>query len=186
MSTPEVAAALRSTIKKGLEPSVPYARKWEIGGCAATHSLRSFPYDGIQVLSEGLIGLGRPLVKADAGVVVGDMEPQLWVAANRSIRGDGPPDAYAVGQVGDKKARYTGNSPEVVVKLIESSSQPVPATPNTDVVQVGFPGLPDRGKTYVGSWQWGVHGEARDSEFIHRAAAATLAAIGAREADNAD
>jgi hypothetical protein len=49
-----------------------------------------------------------------------------------------------------------------------------PSTPGvqTEEIQVGFPG--GRAEpTYVGSWQWDVHGE----DAIKRAAAATKAAI---------
>lgn len=177
----DIAGALRSNIRKGQEPSVPYARKWEIGGCAPIHSLRTFPYDGIEVLSQGLARLGRQIVPIEHGLLVGDSGTGLWVAANRSIRGEGPPDAYIAGRSGEEHSRYTGNAAEVVLMLVEQMLAPVEQLPTAPELQVGFPGLPDRGVTYVGSWQWNIHGEARDDEFVSRAARATLATIRSKE-----
>lgn len=176
-----LAAAIRSNIRKGQEPSVPYARKWEIGGCAPIHSLRTYPCDGIEVLSEGLAKLGRRIVPTEYGLLVGDSGTGLWVAANRSIRGEGPPDAYIVGRYGEKESGYTVNAAEVVLTLLEQILTPVPQLPADSELQVGFPGLLDRGVTYVGSWQWNVHGEARGDEFARRAAHATLVTIRSEE-----
>jgi hypothetical protein len=178
----EIAAALRSNMRKGQEPSVPYARKWEIGGCAPVHSLKTYPYDGVEVLGQGLAELGRRVVPIECGLLVGDSGTGLWVAANRSVRGEGPPDAYIVGREGEERGRYTGNAAEVVLMLIEQIPAPVPPLPTDKELQVGFPGLPDRGATYVGSWQWNIHGEAKDDEFVRRAARATLATIRSKEA----
>lgn len=177
----DIAAALRSNVRKGQEPSVPYARKWEIGGCAPIHSLRTHPYDGVEVLSKGLAGLGRRIVPIEYGLLVGDPGTGLWVAANRSVRGEGPPDAYIAGCVGEERSRYTGNAAEVVLMLLEQILAPAPQLQTDDELQVGFPGLPDRGVTYVGSWQWNIHGEATDDEFVRRAAHATLATIRSNE-----
>lgn len=177
----DIAAALRSNVRKGHEPSVPYARKWEIGGCAPIHSLRTYPYDGIEVLSKGLAELGRRIVPIEYGLLVGDSGTELWVAANRSVRGDGPPDAYIAGRVGEERSRYTGNAAEVVVMLLDQILAPASELPTDHELQVGFPGLPNRGVTYVGSWQWNIHGEAKDDEFVRRAAWATLATIRSKE-----
>jgi hypothetical protein len=49
-------------------------------------------------------------------------------------------------------------------------------------LQMGFPGAPKSETTYVGSWQWNVHGEAMSHEFVKLAASATLAAIEAQKA----
>ena len=173
----DIAAGLRSNMRKGQEPSVSYARKWEIGGCAPIHSVRTYPYDGVEVLSQGLARLGRQVVPIEYGLLVGDSGTGLWVAANRSVRGEGPPDAYIVGRDGEERSRYTGNAAEVVLMLLEQILAPVPQLPTDSELQVGFPGLPDRGVTYVGSWQWNIHGEAKDDEFVRRAARATLATI---------
>lgn len=104
------------------------------------------------------------------------------MAANRSVRGEGPPDAYIAGRYGEKDSRYTVNSAEVVLTLLKQVEAPVPQLPADSELQVGFPGLPDRGVTYVGSWQWNIHGEARDDEFVRRAAHATLVTIRSNEA----
>lgn len=156
---------------------VPYARRWEVGGCEPVHSLHSYPYDGIQVLGDGLIALGRPVIPSEDGVRIGGEHLGVWVAANRSIRGEGPPDAYLLGLDGEPDPRYAGNAPEVILVLLAGISAPPPPIPKDRELQVGFPGLPDRGVTYVGSWQWDIHGEVRDDEFVRRAAAATLATI---------
>lgn len=181
-SESDIGAAIRSSMRKGQEPSVPYARRWELGGCAPTHSLRTFPYDGIQVLSEGVARLGWAVRGTGDGIILENGPVSVWVAANRSTRGDGPPDAYLLGKEGESGARYTGNAPEVVMALLRDISSPVPPIPTNKDLQIGFPGLPDRGVTYVGSWQWGIHGEVRDDEFVCRAAVATVAAIGSKEA----
>ncbi|BBY17201.1 hypothetical protein [Mycolicibacterium litorale] len=181
----DITDALVSRRRKGHGLSVPYARKWEVGGCQAVHSLHDYPYNGIDVLSEGLVRLGRPLFPTEYGVAVGEGTTALWVAINRSTRGEGPPDAYLLGRHNEETAQYTGNTPEVVIKLLEQTAQPVVAMPMAEELQVGFPGLPDRGVTYVGSWQWDVHGEARGDEFVLRAAVATLAAIESKRATDA-
>ena len=185
MAPPAIAAVLRSNIRKGQEPSVPYSRRWEVGGCTPIHSLRTYPYDGVEVLSRGLAKLRRPLVTTEKGLLVGVGSSRFWVAVNRSQRGEGPPDAYLLGSEGDDCARYVGDSPEVIVELVKAIPLAIPPMPNDAELQIGFPGLPASGVTYVGSWRWGVHGEARDAEFVCRAAAATLAAIRSKEAKDA-
>ncbi|KDE98572.1 hypothetical protein Y900_006365 [Mycolicibacterium aromaticivorans JS19b1 = JCM 16368] len=105
------------------------------------------------------------------------------VSVDRSIPGDGPPEAYMLESTQCGRPDYIGNSPEVLIELIRSLLVPVPALVQDPLVQVGFPGQPPGELTYVGSWQWDVHGEARGTEFINRAAAATLAAIEAAGKD---
>ena len=122
----------------------------------------------------------------EKGVRVGDTEFRLWVATNRSIRGEGPPDAYLLGYNGEPDPRYAGNSSEVILALLEAITAPAPPISTDRELQVGFPGLPDRGVTYVGSWQWDIHGEVRDDEFVRRAAAATLATIRSKEVPDAE
>ncbi|WKG04081.1 hypothetical protein [Mycolicibacterium sp. HK-90] len=172
MDVSSIREALHSRMCKGCGLSVPYARKWEIGGCEPTHSLRSYPYDGLHILATGLSELGRYITPVADGLLVAG----LWVSTNRSTRGDGPPDAYLIGQDPSGRARYAGNSPEVVLEMLRLISSP-PQPHIGPQLQVGFHGIHDSATTYVGSWQWNIHGEARDDEFIHRAAAATLAAI---------
>jgi len=147
--------------------------------------LRTYPYDGVQVLSEGVARLGWTVRGAESGIVLEKGVLTAWVAADRSDPGDGPPEAYLLGRGGEDSARYTGNAPEVIIALLEGLSTPVPPMPTDPTLKVGFPGLPDRGVTYVGSWQWNIHGEVRDDEFVRRAAVATLAAIRAKEATDA-
>lgn len=165
---------------------MPYARKWEVGGCSAMHSLRSYPYDGIRVLSEGVLRLGYDIRSTEGGLVVYARTTSVWIAANRSVRGEGPPDAYLVGSVDEQRASYTGNAPEVLIALLREISNPTPPIPTDRELQIGFPGMPDRGATYVGSWQWGIHGEARGEEFVSRAAVATLAAIRTKREHDAE
>jgi hypothetical protein len=182
LSQPDaVADALRSRILAGHGLSVPYARKWEIAGCEPLHSLWRRPYDGLAVLGVGLVELGVPIDVVENGILVGNRSAPMWVAANRSMHGDGPPDAYLVGWGDDRSVLYTGNAPEVVIELLRMMPAPTPPLPTSDIVQVGFPGIENTTVTYVGSWQWNVHGETRDPEFVPRAANATLAAIRAKE-----
>src|SRR5690349_24137088 len=62
LSQPQaVAEALRSRVLAGHGLSMPYARKWEIGGCEPIHSLWSRPYDGLAVLGAGLVDLDVPI-----------------------------------------------------------------------------------------------------------------------------
>lgn len=185
-SAAEVAAAIRADTRVGQGMYVPYARKWEVGGCSPIHSLRTFPYDGVQVLSEGIVGLGRTVRLTDNGLVVEGQGIAVWVAVNRSIRGEGPPDAYLLGIAGEPRARYAGDSPEVIIALLQGLSLPAPSIPSSPELRIGFPALQtDHGVTYVGSWQWGINGEARDDEFVARAAVATLAAINGKSEHDA-
>lgn len=173
----DIAAALKAGVRKGQGLSVPYARKWEVAGCAAIHSLRSYPYDGLQVLSAGLLTLGYPIFRSANGLIVECPPRTLWLAANRSVRGEGPPDAYLVGTDEAETPEYTGNAAEVVVELLRTMQAPPPTIRPDEELQIGFPGLRDAPTTYVGSWQWNIHGEARGDEFIRRAANATLTTI---------
>jgi hypothetical protein len=172
-------------MRKGQGLSVPYARKWAIGGCDAIHSFRNYPYDGLLVLGIFLSELGDAVVPAPQGLIIEGGQEKVWVAANRSVRGDGPPDAYLVGTVEDQTARYVGDAAEVVIQIVREMSKAAPALPTADELQVGFPGVQNTTKTYVGSWQWGVHGEAVDDEFLRRAASATLKAIEAKKEQDA-
>jgi hypothetical protein len=175
----DFADALRSRMRKGQGLSVPYARKWAVGGCEPIHSVKSFPYDGLLVLGKGLSELHHAVVAYPDGLIIEGGLETLWVAANRSVRGDGPPDAYLVGTSEDQHARYVGDTAEVVIEIVRGMSGAVPTLQAADGLQVGFPGMRNTEKTYVGSWQWGVHGEAPDGEFVRRAANATLKAIDA-------
>lgn len=181
----DIADALRSRMRKGQGLSVPYARKWAIGGCEPIQSLRSYPYDGLLILGAGLSELGHTVVADPDGLIIEGVLEKVWVAANRSVRGDGPPDAYLIGTGEDQNARYVGDTAEIVIQIVRGMSEAAPALPTAGDLQVGFPGLENTRKTYVGSWQWGVHGEAVDDEFVRRAATATLRAIEAKKEPDA-
>lgn len=172
-----ISAALRSTLRVGQDLSAPYARKWQVGGCEATNSLYTYPYDPLELFSTAISELDASVVTSVRGLTVTRGDTQVWVAINRSIRGDGPPDAYLIGRHPDKPADYVGNAPQVVTHMLQRIDQPVQPLPDSPELVIGFPGMADRRMTYVGSWQWNVHGEARDDEFIRRAAVATMAAI---------
>lgn len=177
----DFADALRLRMRKGQGLLVPYARKWAVGGCEPIRSLKSVPYDGLLVLGEGLTELHHTVAAYADGLVIEGPPETIWVAANRSVRGDGPPDAYLVGTGEDQNARYVGDTAEVVIHIVRGMSEPAPTLEAADELQIGFPGLRSTPKTYVGSWQWGVHGEASDDEFVRRAATATLKAIDAKK-----
>lgn len=172
-----ISAALRSTIRVGQDLSAPYARKWAVGGCEATNSLFTYPYDALEVFSTAISELDVSVWTSAHGLTVSRGDTRVWVAINRSIRGDGPPDAYLIGRYPDQLADYVGNAPQVVTHMLQRIDQPVQLVPEAPGLVVGFPGMEDRKLTYVGSWQWNVHGEARDDEFVGRAAVATMAAI---------
>ncbi|MBB5165779.1 hypothetical protein [Mycobacterium sp. AZCC_0083] len=177
----DIADVLRARMRKGQGLSVPYARKWAVGGCEPIQSLRSYPYDGLLLLGTGLSELRHAVVAYPDGLVIDGGLETIWVAANRSMRGDGPPDGYLVGTGGDQNARYVGDTAEIVIQIVRGMPEAAPALPAVAGLQVGFPGLENTTKTYVGSWQWGVHGEATDDEFVRRAANATLTAIEAKK-----
>ncbi|MCV7347339.1 hypothetical protein [Mycolicibacterium rhodesiae] len=169
-------------LRKGEGLTHPYARKLEISNYRPTHSLwTAWTEDRLLTFAAGLVAIQRPIRAASNGVVVELPGRVVTVAANRSAPGDGPPDAYLLQIDVRKPADYTGDTPEVVVEIVRNLLAPAPAPINDDRVQIGFPGRPGGATIYVGSWQWDVHGEARETEFVNRAAAATLAAIEAAE-----
>jgi hypothetical protein len=53
----------------------------------------------------------------------------VWVAANRSVRGDGPPDAYLIGTGEDQNARYVGDTAEIVIQIVRGMAEAAPALP---------------------------------------------------------
>ncbi|GAY19015.1 hypothetical protein [Mycobacterium sp. shizuoka-1] len=167
---------------KGEGMTRPYSRKWENGGCRPTHSLRHWRTDPVKTLASGLVSLGYSVVGVDNGVLVDVDGLPVRVSGNRSVRGEGPPQEYVL-QVDGRPVEFVGDAPEVVVELVRDlPSRPSPPA-EVDFIQIGFPGHGQDEVTYVGSWQWDIHGEARGSEFVDRAAAATLAAIEAAGRD---
>lgn len=160
----------------------PYKRKWENGGCAPEYSLGTRPSERVARLADGLASLGRPIVGTDNGIIIEVAGRLVRVSADQSEPGDGPPQACLM-QILNGPVNYVGNSPEVIIELLRGLPLAPPPPIDVDFVQIGFPGHEQDELTYVGSWEWNVHGEARGSEFINRAAAATLAAIEAAGKD---
>jgi hypothetical protein len=182
----DIADALRARMRKGQGLTVPYARRWDLGGCEPIHRVKTYPYDGLLVLGTALWELGRPIVPVSDGLIIEIGLEQVWVAADRTMRGEGPPDAYLVGTHETQTGRYVGDTAEVVVEMVRGMSAAPPDLPTVPGLQVGFPGLRNTTTIYVGSWQWGVHGEAIDDEFVRRAASATVAAIEAKKMRDAE
>ncbi|WP_157516742.1 hypothetical protein [Mycobacterium sp. MS1601] len=71
----------------------------------------------------------------------------------------------------------------MVTQLIRKFGEPLQPIPESDLIQVGFPGRPSGELTYIGSWQWDIHSEAHSPDFVVRAARAIVDAIEAREKD---
>jgi hypothetical protein len=176
-SPTDVVDALKSRMRVGEGLTVPYARKWSIGGCEAAHSLWNYPHDAISDLARGLINLGAPVSAIDDSVVVDMGSASIWIAVNGNSRNAEKASAFLLGRQGEPTPAVVLNSPEVALEIIKSRQLPTRPVQQNDVVQIGFPGIDDDSLTYVGSWQWNVHGEAHDEEFLWRAANATLTAI---------
>jgi len=135
----QISAALRERMRVGQGLSAPYARKWDVGGCAPGHSLWRYPHDSLESFSNGLVALRRPLDWSERGLQVGYGADALWVAINRSLRGEGPPDAYLVGRPGTDAALYIGNSPEVILEILDTWPKLVVGQAHSDELQIGFP-----------------------------------------------
>ena len=185
LTTPDaVATALRQRMRVGYGLTVPYARKWAIGGCEPSHSLWSFPHDEIATLAAGLLQLDASVVATDTAVVISLPSGGVWVAADGQHE---RASTVMVGRHGEDRAMYVGNSAEVGLEIIKGLCDPPAPIPNSsEILQIGFPGIHDDELTYVGSWQWYIHGEARDDECVHRAAHATLGAIQTKLSRDAD
>ncbi len=183
----EISAAFREHMRVGAGLTVPYARKWAIGGCEPSHSLWPFPHDEIATMAAGLMRLGASVVAAQEAVLISLDSGAIWVAANGSTHDAERASEFLIGRQGDDAARYVGNAAAVILEIIKGlSSAPPPAPVANDLLQIGFPGIQDPEWTYVGSWQWYVHGEARHDEYVRRAAHATLRAIHAPKRHRAD
>ena len=176
VSPESVAQKLNTTRHSGEGLSAPYARKWENAGCAPLHSLWTWPSDRVLDFSKGLLSLGAPITEDKSGVRIQIGDATAYVSINRSAPGDGTPDAYFVRFEGADFPVYIGNSPEVVVEILRMWDKPLPQYEVNDLIEVGFPGQ-SGDITYVGSWQWGIHGEVRTEDDVRRAAAATLVTI---------
>lgn len=182
----EIVAALHRQMRVGAGLTVPYARKWSIGGCEPSHSLWTFPHDDIATMAAGLLQLNASITTTNDAVSVGLPHCAVWVAANGPTRDAERASEFLVGRHGDSRAMYVGNAPEVALEIIRGiSAPPAPIPAPCEILQIGFPGIHDNELTYVGSWQWYIHGEARDDEYVRRAANATLNAIQAKESKDA-
>jgi hypothetical protein len=183
LTTPTaIADWLRLRLRKGEGLSAPYARRWEVGGRVPTHSLWDWRTDRLVTLGSSLLSLGYAVYGINDELQIELPDRPARISADRSNPGDGPPEAYMVRLDSNQPSQYVTNSPEVVTELIRMLPEPPPTLVEDKRVQVGFPGY-DREPKYVGSWQWDIHGEARGEEFVRRGAAATLAAIEARSAE---
>jgi hypothetical protein len=178
--------ALRNRMRVGEGLSAPYARKWAIGGCEASHSLWQYPHDAISDFASGLLELRVAVAADDNGISI-DADPAgIWVGVNGKSRNADRASEFLIGERGEKTPVFVVNSPEVVIEFIRAYNAPLEPIPLTEIIQVGFPGIHDGSRTYVGSWQWNVHGEAQGAEVVSRAANATLSAIRAKEAERGD
>jgi hypothetical protein len=176
------ADALRVRMRKGCGLSYPYARRCEIAGLEATHSLHSYPHDGLLTVGRALAAQRSLVFAATERLIVDGYPKAFWVAADRSTRVDGPPNDYLLGWEGEQIPRYVGNAAEVIAEMIHRWEDRIPQVPSKPDVQIGFPGRPESAHTYVGSWRWNVHGEATVDQFVLRAASATQEAIDASRA----
>jgi hypothetical protein len=180
----EIVEALRNRMRVGEGLSVPYARKWAMGGCEASHSLWSYPHDAISDFADGLAALKVPFYTTSDALVVEAGRGDVWVGVSGGARNADRASAFLVGRCEEETPAFVVNSPEVVIELIRAYNAPPEQIPQTETIQVGFPGIRNDSCTYVGSWQWNVHGEARGEDFVLRAAAATLNAVRAKQAEH--
>lgn len=127
-----IAAVLREHMRLGTGMTVPYARKWAIGGCEASHSLWTFPHDEITTLAAGLVRLDVPIC-ASEDVVLVDLPPQgVWLAAHGGTLGPGRVSSLAFGVQGEQRARYVGNSADVVLEIVKGYCAPPGPIPPPD------------------------------------------------------
>jgi hypothetical protein len=166
--------------------SAPYARKWAIGGCEASHSLWSYPHDAISDFAGGLLQLGLHATADEHAIVVHPGPTTVWVAVNGKSRTADRASEFLIGCDEGNSPVVVVNSPEVALQLIKAYNARPEAIQSTEIVQIGFPGIDADSRTYVGSWQWNIHAEASSDEFVDRTANATLAAIRAKEAEHAN
>ncbi len=173
---------LQSHARGDFRLTAPYARRWYNGGCSPTHSLYGArDRDLLQVLCEGVLGLGVRVKAAEGGAELNLPGGPVVVAVSTYLPEEGPPSDYGLFEGRHPEPSYVCNSPTVVVELLRRLGEPAPALPVSDLVQVGFPGAPTTEVTYVGCWQWDIHSEARTPEFVERAAQAIIDAISTKE-----
>ncbi|MCA4727114.1 hypothetical protein [Mycolicibacterium fortuitum] len=179
-----IADALRRRMRVGEGLSVPYARKWSVGGCDPTRSLWSYPHNAIRDFAAGLATLAAPVVAADDLITIGAGVARVWVAANGTARNAEDASAFLLGRPGEELPVVVINSPEVAVELIAGLAVSPASCPDDELIQIGFPGVHLEDRVYVGSWRWNVHAEVRGEEFVCRTAHAILAAVRLKESEH--
>ena len=78
----EIMQALRQRMRVGEGLSMPYARKWSIGGCDAEYSLWEYPNDSIATFADGLLALRATISAAEDCLVIDGGGVRFWVAVN--------------------------------------------------------------------------------------------------------
>ncbi|MGV9799587.1 hypothetical protein ACWDTP_16200 [Mycobacterium sp. NPDC003449] len=183
-SVDAIGDALRQRMRVGEGLSVPYARKWSIGGCEPLHSLWGYPHDSLLDLSRGLSQLDVPVAATDDSVVININEASIWIAANGSSRAADRASAFLIGRQGEGVPVVVVNSSEVAIELLSALPIPAEECPSSELIQIGFPGIHLEDRIYVGSWQWNIHAEVRGEEFVCRTANAALNAIRSKEVEH--
>jgi hypothetical protein len=133
------------------------------------------------VLCEAMMGLGVRVNATNGGAELDLPGGPVVVAVSKYLPEEGPPSDYGLFEKGSPEPAYVCNSPAVVAEVLRRLGEPAPALPDSDLVQVGFPGASSGEITYIGCWQWDIHSEARTPEFVLRAAQAIIDAITTRE-----
>lgn len=178
----EIADWLRQHMRTDLYLSAPYRRRWHLGGYEPTHFLATWPTDRLKQFGSDLCASRFEVRASPLGVRVSVGDQGIVVAAARTDLGDGPPTEYAMFVEAEDLPAYVTNSPEVVAQLIRALGGTLATPlPECDLIQVGFPGQMSSEVTYIGSWQWDIHSEARSPEFVQRAVHAIVDAIEARK-----
>ncbi|MEX3644265.1 hypothetical protein [Mycolicibacterium porcinum] len=179
---PSIRDALRQRMRVGEGLSVPYARKWSIGGCDPRHSLWSYPHDAILDFSTRLSLMGVTVLADDNSIIVDMASASVWAAVNGNSRSADRASAFLIGCITERVPAVIVNSSEVAAEVIRALPIPPAPRPSEEIIQIGFPGVDVEDRVYVGSWQWDIHAEVRNDEFVSRTANAALAAIRAKEA----
>ncbi|THV43589.1 hypothetical protein [Glycomyces buryatensis] len=168
---------LRPRIVHGERLSRPYFRLWDpypnpVEGDFSLAGGR----DKVRLLAEALMGLGWPINAEPTGVSIRTPVGPIGLLATRDAPGDGGPDTYVVSTASEARPVYIGDTFQVAVELIRALADEVGEMVEDHRIQIGCPGQKND-LTYVGGAWRGIHGEARGEEYVHRAAAATRAAI---------
>ncbi len=177
VSAEEIESWLRLHLRTDISLSAPYRRLWSLAGCEPTRSLATWPTDRFNRFASDLYGSGVEVTASPLGVNVRVGGSEATVVVSRTDLGDGPPTDYGLLFGGDNRLVYITNAPEVVIQVVRRLALAPAPIPECSSIQIGFPGREQDGATYVGSWEWDVHCEARTPEFVTRAAVAIADAI---------